>query len=118
MLFHKRLGEGVTGGYQFYCKSIQYISISKSFCVARTHWHFQCPLTEPPAFAAMGKLQKHGHKSTKMVTWKTDVVVTKPQILEDCNNLRLYHNGEKAVDKSRRGVLPFLLFTMSTPTSF
>jgi hypothetical protein len=71
----------------------------------------------PPAFASMGKLEKSGHKSSKMIIWRTDVLVTKPQIIEDCNCMRLYHNGEKQADKSW-SCLPFLLFTMSSPTDF
>jgi serine protease inhibitor ecotin len=65
----------------------------------------------------MGKLEKSGHRSTKMVSWKTDVVVSKSQLVEDCNSLRLYHNAERTADKGW-GALPFLLFTMSSPARF
>jgi hypothetical protein len=91
--------------------------IFKYILAIRTHWYFQKPGPEPVAFSAMAKLEKTGHRSAKMVSWKTDVTVSKSQLVEDCNNLRLFHNAERTADKSW-GALPFLLFTMSSPARF
>ncbi|XP_023342474.1 uncharacterized protein LOC111712162 [Eurytemora carolleeae] len=83
--------------------------------VVRTHWSYQSK--DISVFHGMNKLEKSGHRSQKVVRFKSDIGVQKSQLIEDANIIISHHNQEVILE-GNTGVIKSALFKMSSSSLF